>query len=156
MQTGTAWNDILRKYSIKAELTEPHHPQQNPAERRIKVIKTYASKIMDRTGAPPEMWFLCLLYSVYLLNHTAVESLGWRTPIEACFGDTPDISPLLQFTFYEPVYFLDQDARFPETGERLGRFVGIAENHGDALTYWILTSDDQLLAQVGGPHRNRH
>ena len=101
---------------------------------------------MDRTGAPPEMWFLCLLYSVYLLNHTAVESLSWQTPIEACFGDTPDISPLLQFTFYELVYFLDQDARFLETGERLGRFVGIAENHGDALTYWILTSDDQLLA----------
>ena len=35
------------------------------------------------------------------------------------------------------MYFLDQDARFPETGERLGCFVGIAENHGDALTYWI-------------------
>ena len=90
---------------------------------------------------------LCLLYSVYLLNHTAVESLSWRTPIEACFGDTPDISPLLQFTFYEPVYFLDQDTRFPETGERLGRFVGITENHGDALTYWILTPDNQLLAR---------
>ena len=44
------------------------------------------------------------------------------------------------------MYFLDQDARFLEIGERLGRFVGIAENHGDALTYWILTSEDQLLA----------
>ena len=70
-----------------------------------------------------------------------------QTPIEACFGDTPDLSPLLQFTFYKPVYFLDQDARFPETRERLGRFVGIAENHGDTLTYWILTPDDQLLAR---------
>ena len=52
MQTGTAWNNILRKYSIKAKLTKPHHPQQNPAERRIKTIKTYTSKILDRTGAP--------------------------------------------------------------------------------------------------------
>ena len=101
---------------------------------------------MDRTGAPPEMWFLCLLYLVYLLNHTAVESLSWRTPIETCFGHTPDISSLLQFMFYELLYFLDQDACFPETGEHLGRFVGIAENHGDALTYWILTQEDQLLA----------
>ena len=33
-----------------------------------------------------------------------------------------------------------------ETGERLGRFVGIAEHHGDALTYWILTHNDKLLA----------
>ena len=110
MQTGTAWNNILCKYSIKAKLTKPHHPQQNPAERRIKTVKTYTSKIMDQTGAPPKTWFLCLLYSVYLLNHTAVEPLGWCTPIKNCFGNTPDISSLLQFTFYELIYFLDQDA----------------------------------------------
>ena len=61
MQTGTAWNDILRKYSIKAKLKEPHNPQQNPVERHIKTIKNYTSKIMDQTGAPSETWFLCLL-----------------------------------------------------------------------------------------------
>ena len=146
MQTGTAWNDILCKYSTKAKLTKPHHPQQNPAKHHIKTVKTYTSKIMDRIGAPPKTWFLCLLYLVYLLNHTAVETLGWRTPIKTCFGHMPDLLSLLQFTFYEPVYFLDQDACFPETGECLCRFVGIAKNHGDALTYWILTQDDKLLA----------
>ena len=148
MQAGTAWNNILHKYSIKAKLTKPHHPQQNSVERHIKTVKNYTSKIMDRMGAPPETWFLCLLYSVYLLNHTAVETLGWHTPIESCFGQTPDLLSLLQFTFYELVYFLDHDAHFPETGERFSRFVGNAENHGNALTYWILTQDDKLLARL--------
>ena len=83
---------------------------------------------MDQRGAPSKTCFLCLLYLVYLLNHTAVETLAWRTPITSCFGYTPDLSPLLQFTFYEPVYFLNHGACFPETGERSGQFVGIAEN----------------------------
>jgi len=34
MQTGSAWKQILRRFAIKSEHTEPHHPQQNPAERR--------------------------------------------------------------------------------------------------------------------------
>ena len=41
----------------------------------------------------------------------------------------------------------------PETGERLGQFVGIAENHGDALTYWILTQDDKTTGSLGGLNR---
>ena len=147
MQTGTAWNDILWKYNIKAKHTELHHPQQNPAERRIKTIKIYISNIMDHTGAPSQTWFLCLLYEVFLLNHTAVEALAWRTPIEFSFGQTTDLLPLLHFTFYEPVYYLNHKACFPKIEEQSGWFVGIAENKGNAPTYWILSDDNQLLAR---------
>ena len=35
MQIGDAWKQVLRKYNISASTTEPHHPHQNPAERRI-------------------------------------------------------------------------------------------------------------------------
>ena len=49
---------------------EPHHSQQNPAERRIKTIKNYTSKIMDCPGAPSKTWFLCLVFVVFLLIHT--------------------------------------------------------------------------------------
>ncbi|MEM1008261.1 MAG: hypothetical protein AAGJ35_04595, partial [Myxococcota bacterium] len=34
-QTSERWKNILRKYQINDKLTEPHHPGQNPAERRI-------------------------------------------------------------------------------------------------------------------------
>ena len=148
MQTGTAWVEILQKYGIKAEHTEPHHPHQNPAERRIKTVKEATRRVLDRSGAPGTLWYLAMLYVVFLLNRVAVESLGWRTPTESCFGETPDVSSLMQFSFYEKVYFLDPDAKFPDTSERLGYFVGIAENKGDDLTFWVLTQDtDQLLAR---------
>jgi hypothetical protein len=87
-----------------------------------------------------------MLYVVYLLNHTATESLDWRTPIERCIGITPDISPLLQFAFYEQVYFKTPGS-FPDVNEELGWFVGIAENIGDALTFWVLTASNQVLAR---------
>ena len=76
MQTDSVWNNILCKYSIKAKHTEPHCPQQNPAEHRIKTIKNYTSKILDHTRALSITWLLCLLYVVFLLNHTTVEALA--------------------------------------------------------------------------------
>ena len=84
---------------------------------------------------------LSAVFSTILLLSPSAGAL----PLKPALGTRLTSRHSLQFTFYEPIYFLDQDACFPETGERLGRFVGIAENHGDALTYWILTQDDKLL-----------
>eukprot|EP00957_Ditylum_brightwellii_P103912 7916934-Ditylum_brightwellii.AAC.1 len=116
MQTGVSFRKILRKYNIRSENTEPLHPQQNPAERQIQDFKQLSTKTMDRTGAPAFLWFFCMRYVVMLLNFTALKSLGWITPHQACFGTTPDISALLQFRFYQPVYFSDKDS-FPNTEE---------------------------------------
>ena len=147
MQLGNNFRNVLRKYNIKQSMTEPHHPQQNPAERKIQEVKKYTNKIMDRTGAPAKLWFLCMLYTVQLLNHTAMEALKWRTPVEAAFGETPDISMFLQFEFYEPVYYLSPDASFPETKEQLGHFVGVSANTGDAMCYLILTDKKTILVR---------
>ena len=88
-----------------------------------------------------------MLYTVHLLNHTAMEALKWRTPLEAAFGETPDSSSLLQFEFYEPVYYLLPDASFLDTKEQLRHFVGIAANTGDVMCYVILTEKDTFLVQ---------
>jgi hypothetical protein len=145
MQLGREFTKILRRYAIAQETTEPHHPWQNPAERHAQDVKKYTTKIMARVGAPQSLWFLCMLYVVYLLNHTATESINWRTPIEKCMGVTPDISALLQYHFYERVYY-KTFSTFSEDDEAVGHVVGIAEHVGDALTYWILTSNNQVLA----------
>lgn len=59
---------------------------------------------------------------------------------------TPDISVLLQFQFWEPVYYAKYDEKFPsDSTELLGRFVGISENVGHSMTYKILTEDDKII-----------
>jgi len=56
------------------------------------------------------------MYCVFLLNRLASASLGWRTPIEVAFGVTPDISMLLIFTWYKPVFYYTDDSVSLEVG----------------------------------------
>ena len=59
------------------------------------------------------------------------------------YGLTPDISIILQFPFWHPVYFKNKDNSFPsESKERRGRIVGFAENVGDGPTFKVL--DDEI------------
>ena len=137
MQTGCAWASILQKYNIASSTTEPHNPQQNYAERKIQDLKKGLNIMMDRTGTPDKLWFLCLEYLIELHNHRAAESLKWKTSIEIAFGETPDISSLIQFKWFEYLYYYEPTAEYPDSKERIGRFVGIAPNTGDAMTYKI-------------------
>jgi hypothetical protein len=145
MQCGEAWTNICRKYNISQIYTEPHHPHQNQAERAIQEVKRLVNSIMDKTGSPDNLWVFCTRYVVYILNRLAHPDLEWRTPIEKAFGDTPDISNILQHQFFDRILYLAPDAVFPSTKENLGRFLGFAENTGDALTYIILTDEGEVL-----------
>jgi hypothetical protein len=144
VQIGKTVQTILRMYAIDDLQSEPHHQHQNPAERRIQDVKKVCNQIMDCTGTPPQYWLLCLLYVIYLLNRLSTESLGWATPYEKAFGQKPDISALLAFRWWEPVYFASTGS-YPDTKERSGRMVGIAEHQGDAMTWLIL---DDITLQV--------
>ena len=136
---------ILREYGIRSHRSEPYHQNQNLAERRIQDVKMLSNTILDRTNSPEDLWFLATEYSAYLLNHLAVRTLNWKTPIEVATGETPDISNLLQFHWYEKVYYLDPRSSYPSPREKLGHFVGVAEDVGDTLTYKVLTSDTRQV-----------
>ena len=146
IQIGKRVLDILRLYAIKDFQCEPHHQHQNFAERKIGDTKRLADTIMDRTGTPAQYWLLCLFYVVFLLNHLSSSALHDLTPIEAATGQRPDISPILNFRWFEPVFY-KADHTFPsDSPEKSGRWCGIAETKGDALTYQILTDDtDQVI-----------
>lgn len=92
-------------------------------------------------GCAPEAWFGLAKHVEDIYNHTAYFSNCWRTPIESSSGDTPDISGLLMFTFWKPVYYYD-----PTTdNEKLGRWLGRVTNYGDTMCHWILTKDTTQL-----------
>jgi hypothetical protein len=105
--------DILRSLIIGDWQSEPHQQHQSPAEQNYQDVKRMANTIMDRTGLPPQTWLLALMYVCFVLNFTASASLNWRTPMEILTGSTPDISPLLSFQWWEPVYFKLDDTSFP-------------------------------------------
>ena len=117
---------------------------------------------MDRVGAPPELWFLCQKYLCEVHNHCAHPQNDWKSPYQVSRGDTPDISHLLQFYWYEPVLYKDTDPKYPDSKELPGHFVGIAKNTGDALTFRILCEDGKTVidrsvvrSALDSKHRNR-
>jgi hypothetical protein len=117
---------------------EPHQQHQNPCKCRYQTLKTMMHTLLDRSGSPGSTWLLCLLYFAVLLKLTYNWALG-GIPLQCAEGSTQDISPLLRFYWWEPVYFKVDDAVFPSIfREEQGHFVGISTNVGHAMTYRIL------------------
>ena len=138
---------ILRALFIRAWQSEPHQQQQNPAERRWQTVQSTANTILDRTGAPAYTWLLCLKYVCYLLNHCWDATIR-NVPLTALTGVTVDISPLLRFHFWQPVYFRmdDDDAGFPsDSKEVFGHIVGISEHCGHMMTWKVLSHDTKKV-----------
>ena len=101
---------------------------------------------MHRSHASANCWLLCLIYVCYLLNHIACTALDGKIPLLALTGITPDISIILIFTFYQPVFYATYDQHFPsESEERTGYWVGFGEPCGYAMTHKILDHDTQEI-----------
>ena len=71
-------------------------------------------------------------------------------PPHALTGQTPDISFLVHFSFWEPIYYRvnpnEPSSNFPSTSnEKKGYWVGFSDNVGDKLIWKIHTEDTQHL-----------
>ena len=141
-----ALDTIQREYHISNCHSEPYHQNQNPAEQRYRTIKSRTNTVMNRSGAPANCWHLCLIYVCYLLNHIACSAHDGKIPLLALTGITPDISIILLFTFYQPVFYATYDQKCSsESEERAGYWVGFGEHCGDAMTHKILDHDTQKI-----------
>jgi hypothetical protein len=85
------------------------------------------------------------MYVCFVLNN-AFSDIIQSTPLRQAYGTNNDISPLLYFSFYEPVYYLVDEATFPSDSKELrGRWVGVSENVGHFMTHKILTDDTRSI-----------
>lgn len=141
--------DIERQYNICSHhISKPENQNQNPAERVISDVERLVNVNMDRTGSPTPMWLLCTLHIVALLCLVAQARLGGMTPHQQVFGEVPDISPYLNFHWFQKVRYSANSTSLDTTNERPGYFVGVATNVGDHLTYWVMDADThQVVAR---------
>ena len=142
--------DLLRSLFIQDYQSEPYHQHQNKAENHFRLAKRYTNTVMNTSGCTACCWLLCLQYICVVLNHLASPTLQGICPVQALEGTTPDISFLLHFSFYEPVYYRidssEPDLNFPSSSnEKKGYWVGFADNQGDSLTWRILTEDTHKI-----------
>ena len=145
VHTGAAVKDILQQYNIDDMHSDPLQQNHNPSEILIKEVKATTNMVMDRTGAPPWIWLLFMVFIVYIIKCLEVARLDQRTPTEVYFGITPDIRTLLLFSFWYPVLYLAGNDKPPNIKEKSGRFSEIYKNKGDSLTFCIWTDNTQEL-----------
>jgi len=150
VEISTQVKEILRQLSIQDGQSEPHYQHQNPAERRYQDVLNGVNRVLNMSGAGPGLWLLCMEYVNFILNRMSLKSLNWRTPFESLKGETPDISMIYRFKFWDEIYFKkgNHDGKcFPsESDECLGRFVGFSEKVGHKMTYKVLsTSTNKVI-----------
>ena len=144
-QVGKRCLDILRALFIGQWTSEAHQQHQNPAERRWQTAKRMTNTLLDRSGSPAYTWLLCLMYVCFILNNVWNNTIQ-GVPIQRLTGSTNDISPILQFYWWQDVYYAVDDSAFPsESKEARGKWVGIAEHVGHDMTYKILTDDTRKI-----------
>jgi hypothetical protein len=121
---------------IGTETTEPHHPWQNPAEKRIRYLSNMVKIVMREFGAPlsRQHWAQKLCCDVH--NVAANRKLDWRSAKERKTGYTPDIS-MLRFHLWEPLWCYDLRTKQPGNSLKKAGRLGFAHSAGDAVTYFI-------------------
>ena len=108
MYRGWKVTKFLRDLVVPLWQCETKHQNQNPAENRYQTVKRHTNRTMDRSGTPPAAWFLCLVYICFCLNHCIDPNLGdgTKSPLMMANFVQNDISPLIFFFFWQPVYYL--------------------------------------------------
>jgi len=113
--------------------SEPHYRHQNFAEHRCGHVKSNLEWLMAFLDVDPDCWLLALNYACSVMNLTAEKIIGWRAPQEVATGETPDISILLCFVFWDIANCNRHANKQPgsQKGQEIrGCFVGFAWDAG--------------------------
>jgi len=83
--------------------------------------------------------------TTHIRSFTSRSNLQGRTPYEILTRETPDIMEYLDFHFFQLVKYYESTT-FPNQHEYLGRRLGLAHKVGQAMCYWILKENGQVIA----------
>jgi hypothetical protein len=137
------------KARVHHKAIEPYSPWLNKAESGVHELKRLYSKLMQRKNAPRRLWDVCLQFASEIRCHTALDilSLDGDVPEAVATGDTPDISHLCDFEWYDWCWYIDPPL-FPEERRNLGRYLGPYHDVGGQLCKMILSAKGKLIVRT--------
>ena len=144
---------------------EPKTQKHNIAEAGIREIKRLYKKFKRKTNSPKAVWDHLASYAGLILSHSAKRNLATQgtVPQAKLLGDTPDISFLTEFAWYDWVWFIPgtgastskegkEDHGNPEQdtmeNRGLGRYLGPSESVGEAMTAKVLTAQGKVISRT--------
>ena len=128
------WDTICQRHKIYRTRNEPHSPWKNLAERTGGIIESRTKDMMRRTNTPIVLWDCCIEYNseIRCMTATDIFDLNGRTPFENVLGFTPDISELVEFSWFQWVRYYNP---VDPTKDQIGRWMGPTHNVGQGLAY---------------------
>jgi hypothetical protein len=139
-----------REANMHCRETEPHSLWQNRAEGCIREIKRATCRAMLKTKSPSRLWDYCAELKARIRSHTAhnLPILEDEVPETLMTGSTADISQLVEFGWYDWVYFWDTSETYPNNKEILGRYLGSAPDIGPAMAARILKENGEVVVRT--------
>lgn len=125
---------------------EPYMHNLNFAETCIREVSRLYHRFMTARAIPKVLWDRCFVYCCEIRSHMALGHYDQEGECGATiiFGETADISHLVEFSFYDWVWFISpKEAQLDRM--TLGRWLGPSFDVGDALTYAILTPAAEIV-----------
>jgi hypothetical protein len=124
---------------------------------------SHAQILLDRTGAPDNLWFLAQDYMSNVHNLSANRQLNWKILEQVSRGgQTYPISRCFIVLNLYCIRIQSQNFNYQKPQIGLDNFVGFADNLGDALRFKILKNDlvtvlhRSVVRSAADPnHRNR-
>ena len=102
-QKSQVITEINRELIVADSFTEPHHPHQNPAEGGgVKYLKSRSEILMNQSGAPEHLWFLCHQYLADVHNVSANPSNNYQIPNQVSGGILSIFRIFCNFTGFNP------------------------------------------------------
>ena len=147
-QTSGEMGKVIRAHHIEASPLVPHAPWRNKAEASIRELKVALRRILRKSRAPLRTWCYALEWvsAIRRLSASEMPVLAGRTPEEYVTGATPDISPYIMFTFYQPVRYLN-----PAAGgifkDAFGYFLGVFDCAVDEMAFFVLAANGEVLVR---------
>ena len=105
---------------------------------------------MKKSSCPAKLWEYCAELQAKIRCHMThdVPTLNGQVPETMVTGNTADISELVEFGWYQWVYWRDSTGSFPEPEEQLGKTLGPTENVGSKMSQWILKENGQIVSRT--------
>jgi hypothetical protein len=149
VQTGThtTFMKIIRQYSFNYHISEPYRHNENPVEGNIRELKKRWYRIMVKRAVPKRLWDYGLVWATETGNMTvngSVASKG-QPPEQLITGEVPEISPYLEFNFYDWVEYHENAG----LGEPLiGRWLGVSHSYGKLMSFWVLSQQGVVMSRT--------
>jgi hypothetical protein len=135
----TDFLNLIRKYNINLTYSEPHrHNQLQQVDVAIRDVKRRWRHKMIQKNIPRRLWCYGIEHQAKLMQFIP-RGHNERTGYEQITGHTPDISEFCDFDFYDLVwYWRTPHPSLTEHDRELAWWVGVANNVGSDLCYWLV------------------